>query len=95
MSTAAASVSAASVPSIGRGFRLQFEPVQDAHVLLYPEGMVTLNRSAGEILARCDGSATVADIVADLERSFDAQGLDDEVRAFLEIALAQRWVALA
>jgi pyrroloquinoline quinone biosynthesis protein D len=31
-------------------FRLQWEPAQNAHVLLYPEGMVKLNQSAGEIL---------------------------------------------
>ena len=46
-----------SKPAIGRGFRLQWEPAQNAHVLLYPEGMVKLNGSAGEILKRCDGSA--------------------------------------
>jgi pyrroloquinoline quinone biosynthesis protein D len=40
-------------PAIGRGFRLQWEPAQQAHVLLYPEGMVKLNGSAGEILKRC------------------------------------------
>ena len=31
-------------------FRLQFEPVQDCWVLLYPEGMIKLNASAAEIL---------------------------------------------
>lgn len=40
-----------SVPALRRGFRFQFEPAQDCHVLLYPEGMVKLNDSAGEILA--------------------------------------------
>ena len=39
-----------SKPAIARGFRLQWEPAQNAHVLLYPEGMVKLNGSAGEIL---------------------------------------------
>lgn len=29
-----------SVPMLRRGFRFQFEPAQDCHVLLYPEGMV-------------------------------------------------------
>ena len=38
-------------PRIGSGFRLQWEPAQDAHVLLYPEGMVKLNGSAGAIIA--------------------------------------------
>ena len=31
--------------------RLQWEPAQEAHVLLYPEGMVKLNGSAGAILS--------------------------------------------
>ena len=61
------------VPRIGRGFRLQWEPVQSAHVLLYPEGMVKLNASAGEILLRCDGATPVEAIVADLENAFRDQ----------------------
>ena len=36
-------VIATARPLIGRGFRLQWEPAQNAHVLLYPEGMVKLN----------------------------------------------------
>ena len=80
------------LPRIGRGFRLQWEPAQAAHVLLYPEGMVKLNGSAGEILTRCDGKTTVATIVADLERRFDMKGLDHDVRAFLDLAAEQRWV---
>lgn len=81
-------------PRIASGFRLQWEPAQDCHVLLYPEGMVKLNRSAGEILARCDGCRSVAEIVTDLERAFDASGLEGDVLAFLEIAARQRWVSL-
>jgi pyrroloquinoline quinone biosynthesis protein D len=82
----------ASVPRIGKGFRLQWEPVQSAHVLLYPEGMVKLNASAGEILKRCNGATPVDAIVADLEKTFDQSGLDRDVRAFLDIAHEQRWV---
>ncbi len=82
-------------PRIGAGFRLQWEPAQDCHVLLYPEGMVKLNRSAGEILARCDGQRTVAAIVADLEQAFATSGLEGDVRAFLDIAARQRWVTWA
>jgi pyrroloquinoline quinone biosynthesis protein D len=79
-------------PRIGPGFRLQWEPVQNCHVLLYPEGMVKLNQSAGEILRRCDGQREVNAIVADLEAAFAAQGLQRDVEAFLEIAAKQRWV---
>ena len=80
------------VPRIGRGFRLQWEPVQSAHVLLYPEGMVKLNASAGEILKRCDGKTPIAAIVSDLELLFSMHGLDRDVRAFLDLATEHRWV---
>jgi len=80
------------VPRIGRGFRLQWEPVQSAHVLLYPEGMVKLNASAGEILKRCDGATPVEAIVADLERAFSTTGLERDVRGFLDVAAEHRWV---
>jgi pyrroloquinoline quinone biosynthesis protein D len=81
-----------SKPRVGTGFRLQWEQAQSAYVLLYPEGMVKLNQSAGEIMKRCDGAADVSAIVADLERAFNAQGLEHEVRGFLEIAAKQRWL---
>lgn len=82
-------------PRVARGFRLQWEAAQDCHVLLYPEGMVKLNRSAGEILTRCTGTASVAEIVADLETAFGATGLQADVEAFLDMARQQRWVELA
>ena len=85
----------ASVPRIANGFRLQWEPAQAAHVLLYPEGMVKMNGSAGEILARCDGQRSVAEIIAVLEQTFNASGLAGDVLAFLDRARAQRWVAWA
>jgi pyrroloquinoline quinone biosynthesis protein D len=87
-------VTAVSKPALERRFRLQWEPAQNAHVLLYPEGMIKLNASAGEILKRCDGRATVADITADLERAFAATGLAGDVMAFIAMALDQRWIAV-
>ena len=81
-----------SIPRIGHGFRLQWEPAQNAHVLLYPEGMVKLNGSAGEILTRCDGQRSLADIVAELEQVFSATGLAADVSAFVEMAGRQRWL---
>jgi pyrroloquinoline quinone biosynthesis protein D len=87
-------VDAAAKPALGRGFRLQWESAQSAHVLLYPEGMVKLNGSAGEILRRCDGQRTVAQIVAELETAFDATGLSGEVDAFMMMALEKRWLEI-
>ena len=86
--------SAHARPAIAHGMRLQWEPAQEAHVLLYPEGMVKLNGSAGAIMSRCDGVRTVADIVADLERTYGMQGLEADVTAFVALALEKRWLEL-
>ena len=82
----------ASQPRIGVGFRLQWEPVQDCHVLLYPEGMVKLNGSAGEIMKRCDGVRSVAAIASDIEREYTLSGLAGDVLAFVEVAGKQLWL---
>jgi len=85
---------ATSRPAVGHGFRLQWEPAQNAHVLLYPEGMIKLNGSAGEILKRCDGAATIADITADLERAFAASDLSEDVMHFVAMAVEKRWLQI-
>ena len=87
-----AGLTPATVARIGHGFRLQWEPAQSCFVLLYPEGMVKLNQSAGEIMKRCDGQRDVAAIVADLEAAFATIGLERDVLAFLELARGQRWL---
>ncbi|HKZ73006.1 MAG TPA: pyrroloquinoline quinone biosynthesis peptide chaperone PqqD [Steroidobacteraceae bacterium] len=87
-------IAASAKPAISRGFRLQWEPAQNAHVLLYPEGMVKLNGSAGEILRRCQGEHSIAEIVADLEQAFGTSGLADDVLAFVSIALQNRWLEI-
>lgn len=87
-------IAADARPAVARGFRLQWEPAQKAHVLLYPEGMVKLNGSAGEILKRCDGALTLAEIVSDLESTFATSGLEKDVQAFMAMAIEKRWVEI-
>jgi pyrroloquinoline quinone biosynthesis protein D len=87
-------IDAASRPAIERGFRLQWEAAQNAHVLLYPEGMIKLNTSAGEILKRCDGVASVAEITADLERAFAATNLAADVLRFVTMAMEKKWLRI-
>ncbi|WP_440224549.1 pyrroloquinoline quinone biosynthesis peptide chaperone PqqD [Dokdonella sp. MW10] len=82
-----------ATPRLARHFRLQWEEVQQRHVLLYPEGMVTLNASAAEILRRCDGTRDVPAIVAELEEAFERRPLDADVRAFLDFARQRGWIA--
>jgi pyrroloquinoline quinone biosynthesis protein D len=83
-----------SKPSIAAMFRLQWEEVQQSWVLLYPEGMVKLNTSAGEIMKRLDGEKNMTTLIDELETEFEATGLQTEVLAFLDIALKQGWVKL-
>lgn len=82
-----------AIPVLRRGFRLQFEPAQNCRVLLYPEGMVRLNDSAGEILALVDGERSVAGIVQQLNERFpDVTDIDRDILAFLETADAEHWI---
>lgn len=80
-------------PSLRRGFRLQWEARQACHVLLYPEGMIKLNASAGQILTLLDGQRSVDAIIAQLSAHHPGvPGIDEDVLAFLEVAHAQFWI---
>lgn len=81
-----------SSPRVAGHFRLQWEEAQQAWVLLYPEGMIKLNSSAGEIMKRLDGNKTVEDVVGELENTFATVGLTSDVLEFLAIAQARGWV---
>jgi len=82
-----------STPKLRRGFRLQFEPVQDGHVLLYPEGMIKLNASAADILLLVDGQRSVAQICSVLAERFpEAKDIEQDIREFIETAHAKLWI---
>ena len=87
-------ISVTARPLVGRGFRLQWEPAQSAYVLLYPEGMVKLNGSAGEIMSRCDGERMLTEIIANLEHAFGVTGLTDDVTAFVSMAVEKKWLEI-
>jgi pyrroloquinoline quinone biosynthesis protein D len=86
------SIGLAHQPRMANHYRLQWEEVQKSWVLLYPEGMVKLNGSAGEIMQRLDGIKTVQTVIDDLEKQFEATGLTADVLDFLAIAQKQGWV---
>ena len=79
-------------PKLSRRFRLQYEEAQTRWVLLYPEGMVQLNDSAAEILKRCDGERTLAQIVSELEAAFSVQGLTTQVESLIEEGGRRGWI---
>jgi len=76
-------------------YRLQWEEAQQAWVLLYPEGMVRVNGPAAEILKRCIGTTNVGVLVDDLERAFNATGLQEDVQEFLSEAASRGWIEFA
>ena len=59
-----------SVPVIWRLARLDFDPVRQQRVLLYPEGVVLLNETGGTILDLCDGHRSIAAIAAILKERY-------------------------
>ena len=83
------------IPTWRQGYRFQYEPAQKGHVLLYPEGMIKLNDSAGEILQQIDGQHSVAQIISELCGRFpNVPGIDEDILAFMEVASAQFWIEL-
>lgn len=82
-------------PRLPRGLRLQWEPAQQSHVLLYPEGMVVLNPTAAAILERCDGERSVDALIADLESAFGETDLAADILEFLSDAHGRRWIEFA
>ena len=60
-----------SVPTLWRLARLQFDPVRNQRVLLYPEGVVLLNDTGAAILDLCDGTRSVAEIAGILGAQFN------------------------
>lgn len=81
-----------TVFELQRHFRFQWEPAQQGFVLLYPEGMVKLPGSAGEIMKRIDGKSSVRAIVEDLQNTFPGAALRGDVIGFLEHVHGKGWI---
>jgi pyrroloquinoline quinone biosynthesis protein D len=84
-------------PRLSPHYVFRWEASQDAHILLYPEGLIKLNPAAAEILKRCDGGRNIAEIVADLDATFPghSDSIAKDVDAFLVMAQDKGWLAKA
>jgi len=74
------------VPALARGVKLRFDKARDTWVLLAPEKVLMPDQIAMQILKRCDGKATMAEIIEDLAVTFsaDRDQVAGDVRAFLQ-----------
>lgn len=61
-----------SVPGLPVGVKLRFDKQREQWVILAPERLFVLDNIALEIVKRCDGKASVAEIVNDLAETFEA-----------------------
>lgn len=81
-----------AIPQIAPSHRFQWEEAQQCYVLLYPEGMVKLNKSAAEILKLCTGEMSVAELIRDLNAQFLDADVADDVSRFLQVAYENGWI---
>ena len=85
--------SSADRPLLAPHVRLTFDAVRERHVLLTPETVAVLNGTGAAVLRLCDGTRTVAEIVAELRDRYDRVDAD-EVRTFLDRLTARRCVEM-
>ncbi len=91
---AQAQINTTHCPAINPLYIFRWEEQEQAYLLLYPEGIVKLNNSAGHILKHCDGQRTIQEVINLLENEFDQTGLDDDIIKFMEVANDKGWIKL-
>ncbi|NHB57847.1 pyrroloquinoline quinone biosynthesis peptide chaperone PqqD [Acinetobacter sp. 194] len=84
------------IPTWRQGYRFQFEPAQDAYVLLYPEGMIKLNQSASAIGQHIDGKTSIAEIIQNVKAVFgDIPEIEQDIIEYMLVAQREHWIDLA
>jgi pyrroloquinoline quinone biosynthesis protein D len=80
-----------SKPKLAPGIRLGEN--QNQKVLLMPERALRLNGPSLEIVQRCDGKHTVAQIVADLQKLYskaEPHKVESDILGYLELLQKER-----
>ena len=74
-----------SIPKLPRGVRLKHDELRGEWLLLAPERIIKPNSIAVEVLKRCTGIATLADIIEDLSINFaaDRTRIEADVRVLI------------
>ncbi len=79
-------------PEINPLYLFRWEEKEQAYLLLYPEGIIKLNDSAGNILKLCTGEKTLEELISELENLFGVEALEDDIYGFMEVAIGKGWV---
>lgn len=88
-----AGLTAGCRPVFRSGVRLAYDEAREQDALLYPEGVLLLNETAGAVLKYCDGVRTVEGIGAELAREYSGASVPD-VLALLSSLAAKRLIAV-
>ena len=79
-------------PALWRLARLEFDPVRQRRVLLYPEGAMLLNDTGAAILELCDGKRTLAEIAGELGTRYGGADVGADVAEYLSALEARELV---
>ena len=79
-------LTATSVPALWRLARLEFDPVRQQRVLLYPEGVVLLNDTGAAILDLCDGHRSIGDVAAILQERYHRDVVADVIEYLSQLS---------
>ena len=79
-----------AVPHIRRGVKCTYDQIREAHVVLFPEGVLVLNETAASVVSLCDGVRSVGDIALSLGETY--AGVEPEDIAELVARLVERRV---
>ena len=74
-----------SHPRLAAGCR--WGGTEEDRVILFPEGAIKLQGTGRQLLERCDGQRTFGEIIAELQRQFDAADpakIRSDISQFLE-----------
>ena len=86
-------VTADNIIEINPMYLFRWEEPQQAHVLLYPEGVVKVNETGAAILKLCNGINTVAEVISELNDKYTTD-VTDSINKFLEVAHAKGWIRI-
>jgi coenzyme PQQ biosynthesis protein PqqD len=81
-----------SRPRLAAKARLRLDRISGRYLIVYPERGMELDPIAGEIVRRCDGQRSIAEIAVELQQQFagaDAATIEQDVIDLLN-ALADR-----
>jgi coenzyme PQQ biosynthesis protein PqqD len=88
-----AALSLGDRPQLRCGVRVSTDPLSQAPILLFPEGVLFLNETAAAVIRHCDGTRTVAEMVQAIDEMYDDVTVGDVLSLVADL-VAQRLMVI-